>query len=89
MLVVAVCLWVVPARVLCWRDVPWLLLYPLVYLVYVFARGEMVGLYPYPFIDVLVLGYGAALLNSIGLFAAYALAAGVFVGLKSALARQA
>ncbi|MBC7719942.1 MAG: hypothetical protein H7Z77_09145 [Chitinophagaceae bacterium] len=54
-----------------------------------FARGEMVGLYPYPFIDVLVLGYGAALLNSIGLFTAYALAAGVFVGLKSALARRA
>ena len=43
-----------------WRDAPWLFAYPLAYLVYVFLRGELVGLYPYGFVDVLQLGYSAA-----------------------------
>ena len=70
--------WAVPARALRWASVPGLLLYPLLYLVYVFTRGEMVGLYPYPFIDVIKIGYAAALRNSVGLIAAYALVAGLY-----------
>ena len=34
------------------------LAYPGVYLVYVLARGAVSGEYPYPFMDVKVLGYG-------------------------------
>jgi hypothetical protein len=74
---------VMPARAIGWARLPWLLLYPLLYLVYVFARGEVVGLYPYEFIDVLKIGYPAALRNSVALIAAYALVAGAYVGLKA------
>lgn len=74
--------WTVPARSVSWKDAPWLFVYPLVYLVYVFIRGEMVQLYPYPFIDVLAIGYRAALLNAVGMMLAYALVVGLFCGLK-------
>ena len=75
--------WAVPARAIGWARAPWLLLYPLVYLVYVFARGEIVALYPYEFIDVLKIGYPAALRNSVALLAAYSLVVGVYAGLKA------
>ena len=91
-LVVLFWTWAVPPRATSWASAPWLLLklliYPLVYLVYVFARGELVSLYPYPFIDVLTIGYPAAMRNSAGLIAAYALVAGLYAGLKSLPARR-
>lgn len=73
----------VPRRAVGWRDAPWLFVYPLVYLAYVFVRGEIFGLYPYEFVDVNKLGYPSALLNAAGLMVAYALVAGLFCGLKA------
>ena len=56
---------VVPKNELKWKNVlPWLI-YPLVYVVYVFIRGALSGNYPYPFMDVNKLGYGSVLLNSL------------------------
>jgi hypothetical protein len=50
---------------LTWRDIgPWLI-YPLVYLVYILTRGAIYGVYPYPFIDVVHLGYSRVLVNSL------------------------
>ena len=43
---------------------PWLL-YPLVYFVYILIRGALSSLYPYPFMDVLILGYPKVILNSV------------------------
>ncbi len=80
--------WAVPPRAIGWSHAPRLPLYPLAYLVYVFARGEITGLYPYGFIDVTQLGYPAALRNSLGLMAAYALVAGLYVGGKRLLASR-
>lgn len=82
-LVVIFWAWTVSTRSIRLKDTPWLFMYPLVYLVYVFVRGEMIQLYPYPFIDVLAIGYRAALLNSAGMMLAYALVVGLFCGLKS------
>lgn len=82
-LVVLFWLAVVPARPLAWRQLPWLMAYPLAYLVYVFVRGEWVGLYPYEFVNVLVIGYRAAVLNTVGLLAAYAAMVSVLLGLKA------
>ena len=81
-LVVVFWAWTVPARALGWKDASWLFVYPLAYLVYVFVRGEIVQLYPYPFIDVLAIGLWAALLNAAGMMMAYALIVGLFCGLK-------
>lgn len=86
-LVVIFWAWTVPARSIRWKDTPWLFVYPLVYLVYVFVRGETVQLYPYPFIDVLEIGYRAALLNAAGIMLAYALVVGLFCGLKKIFSR--
>ena len=86
-LMVVFCAWAVPARSISWASPPWLLLYPLVYLVSVCAQGELVSLYPYPFIDVLTIGYPAAMRNSVGLMVAYVLVAGLYAGLKRLSAR--
>jgi len=46
-------------------------LYPLLYFIYVFVRGELLGSYPYYFIDVASIGYRQAMLNSFGLLVAF------------------
>jgi hypothetical protein len=50
-----------PRAGLRWKDAVAWLIYPAVYLVYILARGAVSGLYPYPFVDVNVLGYGGVL----------------------------
>lgn len=37
--------------------------YPLIYVIYVLIRGEISGMYPYPFIDVSKFGFGTVLIN--------------------------
>jgi hypothetical protein len=54
------------------------LLFPALYLVFTLVRGPFADFYPYPFLDVRELGYGAVLLNSLvvaALFLALALGA--------------
>lgn len=47
------------------RRVAWLsLLFPACWLVFTLIRGAIIHWYPYPFIDVTVIGYGKAILNS-------------------------
>jgi hypothetical protein len=55
-----------PRAELSWKDAFTWLAYPAVYLVYTLARGAASGLYPYPFVDVKVLGYGGVLAHSAG-----------------------
>ncbi|MEI7472106.1 MAG: Pr6Pr family membrane protein [Ferruginibacter sp.] len=55
---------VVNKTTLKWKNIfPWLL-YPLVYLIFILLRGAAADYYPYPFIDVVKLGYAKALQNS-------------------------
>ena len=53
-----------PRAGLRWKDAIAWLVYPGVYLVYVLARGAVSGVYPYPFVDVNVLGYGGVLVRA-------------------------
>jgi hypothetical protein len=53
-----------PRAGLRWKDAIAWLLYPAVYLVYILARGAVSGIYPYPFVDVNVLGYGGVLVQA-------------------------
>ena len=53
-----------------WAPLSWSL-YPLIYLAYVFVRGELIGSYPYHFIDVTNLGYVKALVNSLSLLVGF------------------
>lgn len=42
-------------------------LYPALYFAYVLLRGQLIGSYPYHFIDAASIGYGRTLLNAVGL----------------------
>lgn len=55
----------VPKGTLRWSNVwPWLI-YPVTYFIYILIRGEWVGSYPYPFIEVDRLGYLQTLGNAL------------------------
>ena len=58
-----------------WDVRPWAAV-PLLYLAYALARGAVDGIYPYPFIDVGRIGWGATLVNA-ALIAAGFVAAGL------------
>ena len=70
----------VPRGAVRWRDIPLWCTYPMGYLLYALARGELIGRYPYPFIDVGALGYGRVLVNAVGLLVAFTLPALILVG---------
>ena len=53
--------------------------YPITYLCYSLMRGKITGSYPYPFIDVGIIGYQQALINSAGLLVCFILLGLVFV----------
>ena len=55
-----------PRARLSWKDAVTWLTYPGVYLVYILARGAVSGVYPYPFVDVKLLGYGGVLARAAG-----------------------
>jgi hypothetical protein len=59
-------------------HVPRWTLYPLAYGLYVLVRGELTGLYPYPFVDVGRLGYARVALHT-------AMILGTFMGLAALL----
>jgi len=75
--------YVVPAGALAWwwlqtRDaaLDWSMplrwcSYPFIYLGYVMIRGEITGIYPYPFIEAGEIGHGRALLNAFGMIAVF------------------
>ena len=41
------------------------MIYPLAWLAFTLVRGALIGWYPYPFVDVTTLGYGAVAVNSV------------------------
>ncbi|MFC5139043.1 Pr6Pr family membrane protein [Actinomycetospora rhizophila] len=46
------------------RTVAWAFLWPMAWIAYTFIRGALVGWYPYPFLDVVDIGYGASIRNT-------------------------
>lgn len=55
--------------------------YPAAYLAYALVRGSMIGSYPYPFIDVAVIGYQQTVLNAMGLLVGFIALGLLFVAL--------
>lgn len=64
-----------------WTPLSWCW-YPLVYFAYVMTRGEILFSYPYPFIDVLTLGYAQTLVNAIGFLCGFIMVGYGLLGLK-------
>ncbi|MHA6782897.1 Pr6Pr family membrane protein [Pseudonocardia saturnea] len=61
------------------------LAYPLVWLVFTLVRGALIGWYPYPFVDVDVLGYPQVLLNCLGVTLLFLVLAAALLGLDRLL----
>ena len=70
---------VLPRRSIRWSGWREFLVYPLAYLVYVFARAPFVGSYPYYFIDANALGLPRALLNCAGITALFLVVLAVMI----------
>jgi len=71
-----------------WRSViPWLA-FPLGFGVYTMIRGPLTGFYPYPFLDVVSLGFGAVLVNMAAMSAVFIALGLIFVLIDRQLARR-
>jgi hypothetical protein len=69
-------------RSLGWKDNwPWLI-YPGLYLLYALIRGEILGEYPYPFLNVATFGYGQVVLNAAGVLVAFLVVSYLFIALN-------
>ncbi|BBP57553.1 Pr6Pr family membrane protein [Pseudomonas sp. St316] len=73
-------LWV-PKGSLRLRHIGLWTLYPLVYFAYVLFRGNVLAAYPYPFIDVMNLGYPQVFINAGGILAGFVAIALAMVGM--------
>ncbi|MEO6232520.1 MAG: Pr6Pr family membrane protein [Ferruginibacter sp.] len=71
-----------------YRQVPKWLIYPLIYLVYILIRGSMAGFYPYPFVDVTILGLKKVLINSVLLTGVFYLISLLFIFVGKLTARD-
>lgn len=72
---------------LVWSDALRWLLFPLVYLVWIFVRGNWLHVYPYPFIDLDTLGLAAVLRNGVLVCALFVILGSVLVGIDRLLGR--
>lgn len=71
----------VPKGVLGFRHIAGWVIYPLVYFGYALLRGDLLGQYQYPFIDVGTLGYPQVFVNAGGILLGFVLIALALVGL--------
>lgn len=70
-----------------WRQLPWLLIWPLFYCIYALSRGAADGWYPYPFLDAATLSSARLILNIIVLIAAFASMSASLIALDRWLGR--
>jgi len=78
----------VPKETLKWNILPWLI-YPLIYCVYSLIRGAIFEFYPYPFIDVSVLGYNKVFINIVALVIVFLVTSLLLVGISKLIKRAA
>ncbi len=71
----------VPKGHLKWIHPLYWLLYPVIYIIYSLIRGEFSGLYPYPFVDVNLLGYKQVFINTALILAGFVITGLVFVSI--------
>lgn len=71
-----------------WGELPKMLVYPLLYLVWAMGRGAVLGEYPYPFLAANTLGYGQVALNCLGVLATFVLVYALVIGIDRWLGRR-
>jgi len=68
-----------PKSTLKWGDLYYWLIFPLIYLIFIIIRGAVSGFYPYPFMDVLTLGYAKVAVNSLMIMAGFVFFSALFI----------
>lgn len=63
-------------------------LFPLLYIVWVFARAHFSGFYPYPFLDIGTLGLQQVLVNCLGITVLFVLTSLLFVAIGNFIAKR-
>lgn len=78
----------VPKQNIQWKSIlPWAI-YPIVYLGYTLLRGPMAEWYPYPFIDVIKLGYTKVFINSAAVCAVFVVFSILFIGIAKGMSKR-
>lgn len=78
-----------PRGLVTWPAVRWSVVFPTAWGALTLIRGPIIDWYPYPFLDVIDLGYGPALLNGVGIAIGYFVLGTVFRGIDVLLDRRA
>lgn len=65
-----------------WRDLPKLIIWPLVYCLYALIRAQFSDFYPYPFLNLTELGLTQLVINVAGLCVLFMLLGAIIFGLK-------
>lgn len=81
--------WCVPKGSLQARHVVAWMVYPIVYFGYCLLRGNEIGVYPYPFIDVGTLGYGRVVVNALVILLGFVAISFALVGVDRWQGRRA
>jgi hypothetical protein len=71
-----------------WSTIAKALILPAIWVAYTLARGAVIGAYPYPFIDVVELGYGRVAINLVVVAAIGVAIAAVLLGVDRLLGRR-
>lgn len=78
-----------PARSIAWSYTLYFLALPLLFGIYTLVRGAIVGLYPYPFVNVTQLGYRAVLINYAGFLLLFLALGALLISISRWRARRA
>ncbi|EIK98209.1 hypothetical protein PMM47T1_03059 [Pseudomonas sp. M47T1] len=81
--------WCVPKGALQARHVVAWMVYPILYFAYCLLRGNAIGVYPYPFIDVSHLGYARVIINALVILLGFVVISLVLVGVDRWQGRRA
>ncbi len=71
------------------RTIAWAFALPIGWLVFALIRGAFIGAYPYPFLDVVTLGYGTVFVNVLGIVVFALVILLILWGLDKAISRLA
>lgn len=78
----------VPKNFLKWKNVYAWLIFPFIYCIYILCRGAVTRLYPYPFINVVTLGYKTVYTNICFLVLAFLLIGLSFIAIAKLLSKN-
>jgi len=77
-----------PKDDLLWKGIWSWLMYPIAYMLFILIRGSISNFYPYPFINIKVLGLNKVLTNSMGIALAFVLVSFLMVALAQFISQR-